>query len=115
MCGFVTVEAQNAPNPPANQSPEARVASNVIEDIEFRGLPRMPWDTLRAMLASRLRNPLRVSAALRILKNDTETRRAVAVVGGAEDPHAGIVDFYDRVEPSCNEGVRSPCQWTSSA
>ena len=53
MCGFATAVAQNAPNTPANASPAARVAPNVIESVEVRGLQRTSVDTLRAMLASK--------------------------------------------------------------
>jgi outer membrane protein insertion porin family len=55
--GLVTAGAQNRPNPPANtpadQQQPARLASNVIEGIEFRGARRVPQDALRAMILSK--------------------------------------------------------------
>jgi outer membrane protein assembly factor BamA len=49
ICAGVLMQAQNVPGSP----PAARVASTVIEGIEFRGLRRMPADTARALLASK--------------------------------------------------------------
>ncbi len=53
---MVSALAQNPPNPPANpasQQQPARLAANVIEAIEFRGLRRMPQDTVRVILVSK--------------------------------------------------------------
>jgi outer membrane protein insertion porin family len=44
LCGWVMAQAQNAANPPA---------SKVIEEIEFRGVRRVPLDILRATIAGK--------------------------------------------------------------
>ena len=47
-CSLVTVCAQNPPaNPPA-------LAANVIESVEFRGLSRVPVDTVKALVHSKV-------------------------------------------------------------
>ncbi len=57
LVGLVTAGAQNSPNPPANppagRPQAARLASNVIEAIEFRGARRIPGDILKAIIVSR--------------------------------------------------------------
>jgi outer membrane protein insertion porin family len=45
-CTLVTVSAQNPPAKPA-------LAANVIESIEFRGLSRVPVDTVKALVHSK--------------------------------------------------------------
>jgi outer membrane protein insertion porin family len=58
LCGLVTAGAQNPANPPANppagRPQAARLASNVIEAIEFRGARRIPADILSTMLLSKV-------------------------------------------------------------
>ena len=57
LYGLVTAGAQNPANPPANSpagKPQAeRLASNVIEAIEFRGARRIPGDILKTIIVSR--------------------------------------------------------------
>jgi outer membrane protein insertion porin family len=57
LYGLVTAGAQNSPNPPANppaaQPQPTRLASNVIEAIEFRGARRIPGDILRTIIVSK--------------------------------------------------------------
>jgi outer membrane protein insertion porin family len=49
-CSLVTVRAQNpTTNPPAKPA----LAANVIETIEFRGLSRVPVDTVKALVHSK--------------------------------------------------------------
>jgi outer membrane protein assembly factor BamA len=45
LCGWMMAQAQNAANPPA---------SKVIEEIEFRGVRRVPLDILRATIAGKV-------------------------------------------------------------
>ena len=45
-CSLLTVWAQNPPPKPA-------LAANVIESIEFRGLSRVPVDTVKALVHSK--------------------------------------------------------------
>jgi outer membrane protein insertion porin family len=52
-CSLITVWAQNPPaNPPAALQQPA-LAANVIEGIEFRGLSRVPVDTVKALVHSK--------------------------------------------------------------
>jgi outer membrane protein assembly factor BamA len=44
LCGLMLAQAQNAANPPA---------SKVVEEIEFRGVRRIPLDILRAKIAGK--------------------------------------------------------------
>jgi outer membrane protein insertion porin family len=57
LYGLVTAAAQNPANPPANPAPgqpqAARLASNVIEAVEFRGARRIPGDILRTIVRSK--------------------------------------------------------------
>ena len=48
-CSLLTVWAQN---PPAVR-PQPALAANVIESIEFRGLSRVPVDTVKALVHSK--------------------------------------------------------------
>jgi outer membrane protein insertion porin family len=58
LYGLVTAGAQNPANPPTNPPADrpqaARLASNVIEAVEFRGARRIPADILRTMLLSKV-------------------------------------------------------------
>jgi outer membrane protein insertion porin family len=52
-CSLIAVRAQNPPaNPPAARQQPA-LAANVIENIEFRGLSRVPVDTVKALVHSK--------------------------------------------------------------
>jgi outer membrane protein assembly factor BamA len=53
LYGLVTAGAQNPANPPTDRPQAARLASNVIEGIEFRGVSRVPEETLRAVVRSK--------------------------------------------------------------
>lgn len=53
---LVTALAQNSPPPPANapaSQQTGRVASNVIEGIEFRGTVRVSQDSLKTLVLSK--------------------------------------------------------------
>lgn len=55
---LITAWAQNPPtnspaNPPAARQQQPALAANVIESIEFRGLSRVPVDTVKALVRSK--------------------------------------------------------------
>jgi outer membrane protein insertion porin family len=50
FCGFVTLQAQDTPRPPATPA----APRQTIEGIEFRGLRRAPQDTIRALIHNKV-------------------------------------------------------------
>jgi outer membrane protein insertion porin family len=52
--GLMTGLAQNAPQAPPNSPVSAAALGQRIEGIEFRGLRRLPQDTVRATLHSKV-------------------------------------------------------------
>jgi outer membrane protein insertion porin family len=54
ISGMMMVRAQTPQSSPASpagaQQQSARIASNVIEGIEFRGLSRVPLDTVKTLI-----------------------------------------------------------------
>jgi outer membrane protein assembly factor BamA len=52
LCGLAAGLAQSPQGAPVSQN-TARLAPNVIEGIEFRGLSRVSLDTLKAILVSK--------------------------------------------------------------
>ena len=74
-CSLITVSAQNPPaNPPAVRQQPA-LAPNVIEGIEFRGLSRVPVDTVKALVRSKAGDVYSEEAMRRDFKTLWDTGR----------------------------------------
>ena len=78
LCGFISVEAQN-------------VASNVIEMVEFQGLNRVPADTVRAIVHTKVGDVYDETAVKRDFTALWETKRFSEIqVKNEKGPHGGI-------------------------